>query len=238
MAFAQPKKWNSWLSTAELWYNTRFHTALKMTPFQALYSFPPPQVAEMFLVEDMDEDPQAMLETRQLANQVIRDNLLQAQERMKHDADKNISESTLELGDMAYLHVQPYRHTSLSLHQCVKLHSKFYGPFCVIAKVGETSYKLLLPEGCKLHPIFHISQLKKHHGPMAVPEPTLPLIDEQHNIQIGPKAVLKHKLTPRKQGDIFVLVIQWLMEWINLPMEAATWEDADFILKVFPDFQP
>lgn len=78
MAFAQPKKWHSWLSMAEWWYNTSFHTSLKMTPFQALYGFKPPQVAEMFLVEDEVEDPVVMIQRRQLANQVIRDNLLQA----------------------------------------------------------------------------------------------------------------------------------------------------------------
>jgi hypothetical protein len=207
MVFAQPKKWHSLLSLAEWWYNTSFHTALKMTPFQALYGFSPPQVAEMFLVEDTVEDADTMLQRRQQANQVIRENLQLAQDRMKHYADKNRSERMLELGDMVYLKVQPYRHTSLSLHHCIKLHSKFYGPFRVMEKVGQTAYKILLPEGCKLHPTFHVSQLKKHHGPVAVPEPTLPLIDAQGNIQTGPAAVLERKLIPRKQGDISVPVI-------------------------------
>jgi hypothetical protein len=58
-----------------------------MSPFQALYGFTP-QVAEMFLVDENTEDAATMLERRQLANQIIRDNLLLAQERMKHYADK------------------------------------------------------------------------------------------------------------------------------------------------------
>ena len=209
-----------------------------MTPFEALYGFKPPQVAEMFLVEDEEEDPQVMLQRRQVANQVIRDNLLQAQERMKLYADRNRSERVLELGDMAYLKVQPYRHTTLSIHHCIKLHSKFYGPFRVLERVGETAYKLLFPENCKLHPVFHISQLKKHHGPLAIPTPTLPLVDEQGNIQTGPEKILDRKLIPRKEGDIFVPVVQWLVQWVNLPAESATWVDAAFIQKVFPGFQP
>ena len=49
MAFAHPKKWHKWLSMAEWWYNTTFHTSLKMTPFQALYARPPPLIAELML---------------------------------------------------------------------------------------------------------------------------------------------------------------------------------------------
>jgi hypothetical protein len=40
MVFQCLKKWNSQLSIAEWWYNTSFHTSLKMTPFQALYDSP------------------------------------------------------------------------------------------------------------------------------------------------------------------------------------------------------
>jgi hypothetical protein len=45
----QPTKWQSWLTLAEWWYNTTLHTSLKMTPFQALYGFKPPTLAESAL---------------------------------------------------------------------------------------------------------------------------------------------------------------------------------------------
>jgi hypothetical protein len=69
-AFCTPKqKWNSWLSLAEWWYNSSFHTSLKMNPFQVLYGFPPPQVEEMFLADDNVEDATTMLQRRQEANE-------------------------------------------------------------------------------------------------------------------------------------------------------------------------
>lgn len=37
-----PKKWHKWLSLAQWWYNTSFHSAIKMNHFQALYGYPPP----------------------------------------------------------------------------------------------------------------------------------------------------------------------------------------------------
>ena len=139
---------------------------------------------------------------------------------------------------MVYLKLQPYRHTSLSLHRCLKLHSKYYGPFKVLAKVGNTANKLLLPDKCKLHHTFHVSQLKKHIGPKAVPNPNLPLLDDEGNILVAPEAILERKLVPRVQGNIQIPVVRWLIKWINLPAENATWEDASFIQKVFPDRQP
>lgn len=46
MCFNSSQMCFHWLSLAEWWYNTSYHTSLNMTPFQALYGFPPPQVAE------------------------------------------------------------------------------------------------------------------------------------------------------------------------------------------------
>ena len=195
-------------------------------------------LTEMLLPQEEDAtDLRPSLATEEIAKQ-IKENLLKAQERMKQQADKNRSERTFEVGDMVYLKLQPYRHTSLSIHRCLKLHSKFYGPFRVLAKVGNTSYKLLLPEGCQLHHTFHVSQLKKHIGPTAIPSSTLPLLNSDGTILIAPEAVLERKLIPRVQGSISIPVVQWLIKWENLPQEQATWEDAAFIQKVFPAFQP
>ncbi|KAL0319602.1 UNVERIFIED_CONTAM: Transposon Ty3-G Gag-Pol polyprotein [Sesamum radiatum] len=41
MCHMRPKQWNRWLSLAEYWYNTNFHTGLKLTPFHALYGYLP-----------------------------------------------------------------------------------------------------------------------------------------------------------------------------------------------------
>ena len=100
------------------------------------------------------------------------------------------------------------------------------------------SYKLLLPEGCQLHPSFHVSQLKKHLSPHAIPTPHLPLINLDGTIMIAPERLLERKLIPRTQGDINIPVVQWLIKWVNLPEDQATWEDASFIQKIFPEFQP
>lgn len=54
------------------------------------------------------------------------------------------------------------------------------------------AYRLqLLPVGVGIHPVFHISQLKKHLGPRAVPDPNLPLLDKEGRVKTEPAAVLE-----------------------------------------------
>jgi hypothetical protein len=57
-------------------------------------------------------------------------------------------------------------------------------------------------------------------------------------ILIDPEVVLEIKLIPQVQGDISIPVVQWLVKWENMTTDQATWEDASFIQKIFPAFQP
>lgn len=40
----QPGQWTRWLPMAEWWYNTSHHSAINMTPYQALYGKKPPSL--------------------------------------------------------------------------------------------------------------------------------------------------------------------------------------------------
>ena len=42
MSGDMPKRWCSWIYLAEFWYNTSYDSAIKITPFQALYGVSPP----------------------------------------------------------------------------------------------------------------------------------------------------------------------------------------------------
>jgi len=41
----KPHRWAKWLPLAKFYFNSNFHTSLKMTPFEVLYGFPTPNNA-------------------------------------------------------------------------------------------------------------------------------------------------------------------------------------------------
>lgn len=70
-----------------------------------------------------------------------------------------------------------------------KLAAKYYGPFEVLEKIGQTAYRLRLLLDLKIHHVFHISQLKhvlgNHHEVNQLPkaiDTTEKMVTEPTNI--------------------------------------------------------
>lgn len=86
--------------------------------------------------------------------------------------------------------LQSYRQKSLAPRPYEKLAAKFYGPFEVTQRIGQVAYRLQLPETSKIHPIFHISQLKRAIGPL----PASATIPEQLNadleLEVEPEMII------------------------------------------------
>lgn len=116
----------------------------------------------------------------------------------------------------------------------MKLSPRFYGPFQVIKKVGKVTYQLNLPPHSKLHPIFHLSLLKKKLGIEAVVHQTLPPVNSDGVIEPQPSAILDKRLVKYKGRP----VTQALVQWTNSFPEDATWEFYHELHSKFPIFQP
>ena len=61
---------------------------------------------------------------------------------------------------------------SLSKRFNEKLSPKYFGPYRIAQQINVVAYKLELPEDCRIHPVFHTSQLQKVVGQ---PDQVLPL---------------------------------------------------------------
>ncbi|XP_026383400.1 uncharacterized protein LOC113278890 [Papaver somniferum] len=169
---------------------------------------------------------------RDLMLQQLKEDLSKAQSRMNFFADKKRTDKHFEVGDLVFLKLQPYRQTSVVVRKNFKLSAKYFGPFEVIQKVGVVAYKLKLPVGSRIHPVFHVSQLKKKIGLQTVPSPQLPLVDHAGQFVIEPVAVLDTRTTVRGTFQI----PQVLVKWCNSDPSDSTWEYTAHIQAQFPDF--
>lgn len=85
----RPHKWAEWLPLAKFWFNSNFHTNLKLTPFEALYEFPPPTLQNYVLGTTRVDALDSLLCQREAILATLRSNLAATQERMKVQADKH-----------------------------------------------------------------------------------------------------------------------------------------------------
>ena len=117
--------------------------------------------------------------------------------------------------------------------KCLKLSAKFFEPYKVLVKIGVVAYKLDLPVGSKIHPMFHVSQLKKHIGP-ATNQSQLPYLDEEGMLMKEPISISDRRIG--KKGGKAVTEI--LVHWRNTLPEDATWEVLSAFQQQFPTFHP
>lgn len=135
-----------------------------MSTFQVLYGRALPTLARYVIDESSHELVEQFFLHRDEVLQSLKANLLRAQGRMKKFGDKKRTDVTLNVGDWAYVKLQPYKQHSLRLHKHHKLDKKYFGPFKVLRRIGSVAYKLELPAAASIHPVFHVSLLKKCVG--------------------------------------------------------------------------
>ncbi|XP_075080352.1 uncharacterized protein LOC142165870 [Nicotiana tabacum] len=171
---------------------------------------------------------------RQHILQQLKENLQVAQARMKFFADKNRTERVLNEGDMVYLKLQPYKQASVAVavRKNLKLSAKYYGPYNILEKIGAVAYRLELLVGSQIHPVFHISQLKKRVGPDINSQHQPPLCDDDGCVMVQPMTILRRRVVKISNAA----TMKVLEEWSNLSPEEATWEDWGYIKSQFPDF--
>ena len=226
-----PKNWSAWLAAAEWWYNTTFHTTLNSTPFQVVYGMKPRHLAWQERSHTNISSLEELLETKQQQWCRLKELLESAQAKMKAYSDAKRSAREFQKGDLVYLKLQPYRQVTVAIRKNLKLAAKFYGPYEVIEKIGSVAYRLALPERSRVHPVFHVSQLKKAIGQAKV-QKQLPQVNEQGSFDLVPLRQLETRSILRDHK----MVYQRLVQWKGCSVDEATWEDEDLLKCNFPEF--
>ncbi|PNX89495.1 Ty3/gypsy retrotransposon protein, partial [Trifolium pratense] len=228
----QPKNWSLWISWAEYWFNTTFHVSIGKTPFEVVYGRQPPNILR-FLSNETKVAAVAMeLADRDEALSQLKLHLTKAQEQMASYANKKRRDISFEVGEWVFLKLRPHRQSSVVRRINQKLAARFFGPFQIIARIGEVAYQLQLPEQSKIHSVFHVSLLKKAIGNYQVQGDLPKDLEVIDDLTVYPEMVVGSRLTV-KEG---VTVHQTLVKWKGKSLDDVTWEDTDFLRGQFPDF--
>lgn len=160
-------------------------------------------------------DLQQWLRDLDTLTQLLQQHLERQQQRMKSQADKHRTERHFEDGDWVYLKLQPYVQTSVATQGTRKLAFRYYGPFQILQKVGKVVYKLVLPATSQIHPVIHVSQLKKAVGENETIQPDLP---QSPTTTPCPESILEKRWHRKGSSS----QCQVLVRWTGLPDSLAT----------------
>ncbi|WMV57807.1 hypothetical protein MTR67_051192 [Solanum verrucosum] len=113
-----------------------------------------------------------------------------------------------------------------------KLSPRYIGPYRIAKRIGSVAYELELPhELAAVHPIFHISKLKKCMG-----DPSL--IVQTENVQIKNNLSYEEILVQTLDRQVRNLrkkeVASVKVLWRNQFVEEATWEAEEDMKKRYP----
>ncbi|GJY21765.1 reverse transcriptase [Tanacetum coccineum] len=152
---------------------------------------------------------------------VAKEKLKEARSRQKSYADKHRRDLEFQVGDRVFLKVSPFRGVK-RFGIKGKLSPRFIGPFEILERIGEVSYRLALPPQLShVHDVFHVSLLRGYHyHPLHVAsypfdqiQPDMSLSEEPESILDRQERVMRNKVIP------FVKIL-----WKNHPEREATWE--------------
>ena len=106
-----------------------------------------------------------------------------------------------------------------------KLQRRFVGPFQVTETIGQQAYRLSLPQDWKIHPVFHVSLLKKWNTAdlqedQPITQDDVPEVEEPY-YEI--EKILRWRKVKRNNKN----VKQYLVIWKGYPVEDAMWIEAD-----------
>jgi hypothetical protein len=154
--YDSPKKWCRWLPLAELWYNTSHHASLGCSPFKALYGYEADTGTTLPLPDQEASEVAQFCKDRDTHLALLKERLTRAHQKMKDHADLTLTDRQFQVGDQVLLKLQPYVQNSVVNRPFPKLAFKYFGPYRILEQIGRAAYKLDLPAGSLVHPVFHV----------------------------------------------------------------------------------
>ena len=213
--------WDQRLGMVEFVYNNVVHSSTGFTPFYLCYGRHPVNPANLLAgAETKNVTAEDWIETLSKDLLQARGNLAKAQERQKRYADKKRRPLQISVGDEVLLSTKYLNIAGAG--PCHKFGPLYIGPFKVM-ETYSNAYKLELPEHIRVHPIFHVSQLKLYRAPTDTTRRSQPpevVISTDGHEEYFVDEIVNHRV--RKRGRR--ITKEYLVFWEGFPAHEATWE--------------
>ncbi|XP_059295537.1 uncharacterized protein LOC132048867 [Lycium ferocissimum] len=162
---------------------------------------------------------------------VIQAKLLVAQSSQKEYADRKVRDLEFVEGEQVLLKVSP-RKGVIRFRKKGKLSPRYIRLFEILKHMGEVAYKLALPPGLSgVHPVFHVSMLKRYHGDSSyIIHWDSILLYENFSYEKEAVAILDMDVRKLRSKKIASVKVQWK----NRPVKEATWETESDMCSKYP----
>jgi hypothetical protein len=114
-----------------------------------------------------------------------------------------------------------------------KLSPRYIGPYLITARVGSIAYRLQLPESiARVHPVFHVSMLRKYIRDPELKIDADPIIIQQ-DLTIDAQPVRVLEFSERVMRNRTIKYVKIL--WSNQTEREATWELESTMRNKYPE---
>ena len=131
------------------------------SPFFLTYGYHPNKGLEPkreYVVEAVEDFVQRINEAHESAKKALEwSNMLM---KSQYDKHKKLAVN-YKPGDKVYINVEHLP----SVQQSQKLEKKFFSPYKIMEKVGQSAYRIKIPVSWRVYNIFNESLLKPYHAP-------------------------------------------------------------------------
>lgn len=95
------------------------------------------------------------------------------------------------------------------------------------------AYKLQLPAECRIHPVVHVSQLKRHVPPSIGMEDDILQIPVDPDREVTPIQFIDSHMCRKGASSVAQILVQWSDTTVSLP----TWEESEDLHCHFSNYQ-
>nr|XP_009800299.1 PREDICTED: uncharacterized protein LOC104246227 [Nicotiana sylvestris] len=162
---------------------------------------------------------------------LIQRHLKTAQSHQKSYSDVRRRDLEFQVDDWVFLKVSPMKGV-MRFGKKGKLSPRYIGPYRILRRIGQVAYELELPqELAAVHPVFHVSMLKKVMGDPSFVVP-MEIIGVKDNLSYEeiPVAILDRQIRKLRTKEIASIKVLWR----NQKVEEATWEAEEDMKSRYP----